>query len=52
VGLTDAGNEIYSTINQLFMERVDKLMGQLSPEERQTFTSLLLKVLDGLEAQA
>ena len=52
VGLTDAGNEIYAAINQLFMERIDQLMGQLAPEERQTFTALLLKVLDGLEAQA
>jgi len=52
VGLTDAGNEVYATINQLFMERVDRLMGQLTPEERQTFTALLLKVLDGLEAPA
>jgi DNA-binding MarR family transcriptional regulator len=51
VGLTDAGQEIYATINQFFMERIEQLMGQLTVEERKTFTSLLLKVLDALEKQ-
>lgn len=51
VGLTDAGMEIYAAINQLFMERMEQLMGQLTPEERKTFTGLLLKVLNGLETQ-
>lgn len=51
VGLTDAGKEIHATINQFFMERIEHLMGQLNAEERKTFTSLLLKVLNGLEEQ-
>jgi DNA-binding MarR family transcriptional regulator len=51
VGLTDAGREIYTTINQFFMERIEQLLGQLIPEERETFISLLCKVLDALEKQ-
>ena len=51
VGLTDAGREIYTTINQFFMERIEQLLGQLIPEERATFISLLCKVLDALEKQ-
>jgi DNA-binding MarR family transcriptional regulator len=51
VGLTDAGREIYTTINQFFMERIEQLLGQLVPEERETFLSLLCKVLDALEKQ-
>ena len=51
VGLTDAGQEIYTTINQFFMERIEQLLGQLVPEERETFLSLLCKVLDALEKQ-
>ena len=52
VGLTDAGQEIYATINQFFIERIEKLLGQLTPEERGTFISLLFKVLDTLEQQS
>ena len=52
VGLTASGQEIYATINQLFMERMEQLMGQLTTEERKTFISLLLKALDGFETQA
>ncbi len=51
VDLTDAGKEIYTTINQLFMERIEKLMGHLTQQERETFTTLFLKVLDALENQ-
>jgi DNA-binding MarR family transcriptional regulator len=51
VGLTDAGREIYTTINQFFMERIEQLLEQLIPEERETFISLLCKVLDALEKQ-
>jgi DNA-binding MarR family transcriptional regulator len=51
VDLTDAGKEIYATINQFFMERIEQLMGQLTHQERETFTTLLLKVLDALEKQ-
>lgn len=51
VGLTDAGQEIYATINQFFMERIEKIMGQLTAEERQTFTALFCKVLDALEKE-
>ena len=51
VGLTDAGQEIYTTINQFFMERIEHIMAQFTSEERQTFTFLLSKLLDGLEEQ-
>ena len=51
VGLTAAGLEIYGAINQFFMERIEKIMGQFTAEERATFVSLLCKVLDGLEKE-
>ena len=51
VGLTEAGQEIYTAINQFFMERIEKIMGQLTAEERETFTALFCKVLDALESQ-
>ncbi len=51
VDLTDAGREIYAMINQFFMERIERMMGQLTPQERETFTALFLKVLDALEQQ-
>jgi len=51
VGLTNAGREIYATINQFFMERIEQMLGQLTAEERETFISLLCKVLDALEKQ-
>jgi DNA-binding MarR family transcriptional regulator len=51
VGLTKDGQEIYGTINQFFMERIGKIMGQLTPEERSTFIALFRKVLDALEKQ-
>jgi len=49
VELTAAGQEIYSAINQFFMERIEQIMGQLTPEERGTFVALFCKVLDALE---
>jgi DNA-binding MarR family transcriptional regulator len=52
VELTEAGLEIYGAINQFFMERIEQFMGQFTPEERETFTSLLSKVLDALEKQS
>ena len=51
VGLTDAGQEIYAAINQFFMERIEEIMGQLTPDERTTFIALMCKVLDALEKQ-
>lgn len=52
VGLTGEGQAIYAAINQFFMERIEQFMGQFTPEERETFTSLLCKVLDALEKQS
>jgi DNA-binding MarR family transcriptional regulator len=51
VGLTDAGREVYATVNQFFMERIEQILGQLTPGERETFISLFCKVLDALEKQ-
>ena len=51
VELTGEGQEIYSTINQFFAERIEQIMGQLTPEERSTFIALFCKVLDALEKQ-
>lgn len=50
VGLTESGQEVYAAINQLFLERTEKLLSQLTPEERKTFIALLFKVFDGLDA--
>ncbi len=51
VGLTDPGREIYRTINQFAMERVEFYMNQLSVEERATFEALLFKLLDAVERE-
>jgi DNA-binding MarR family transcriptional regulator len=51
VGLTDAGQEIYGTINRFFTEHIEQCLGQFTPEERQTFVLLLCKMLDALEKQ-
>ena len=51
VGLTEAGQEIYRTINETFMENIERFMRHLTQEERTTFFSLLCKVLDAFEKE-
>ena len=51
VGLTQSGQEIYHTINQIFMESVTRFMSHLTSEEQQTFFKLLTKVLDAFEKE-
>jgi DNA-binding MarR family transcriptional regulator len=51
VTLTEAGQEVYRTINQTFMESIQRLVSPLTPEERGTFFKLLCKVLDTFEKE-
>jgi DNA-binding MarR family transcriptional regulator len=51
VALTDAGQDIYRTVNEFFMERVERFMRQFTPEERDTLLALLRKILDALEKE-
>jgi DNA-binding MarR family transcriptional regulator len=51
VELTQDGQEIYRTIHNHIMQSIERIMGQLSPEERGTFQSLLRKVLDAFEQE-
>jgi DNA-binding MarR family transcriptional regulator len=49
VELTEAGKDIYQTINTFMLERVEQAMSQFTPTERETFVSLLNKVLNAFE---
>ena len=49
VGLTRAGEETYHAISRFMLDRVEQAMSQLSPAERETFVSLLNKVLNAFE---
>lgn len=49
VTLTETGQEMYRTINDYLLERLEKLMGQFSLQERESLLSLLTKLSDALE---
>jgi len=49
VALTAVSLEVYRTINEFIMDRVEKILGQFTPDECDLFLSLLRKVLDALE---
>lgn len=49
VALTPAGREIYRTIQEFIMGRVEQLLGQFTPEECDTFLVLMRKILVALE---
>jgi DNA-binding MarR family transcriptional regulator len=49
VALTAVSLEVYRTINEFIMERVEQILGQFTPDECDIFLSLLRKVLDALE---
>jgi DNA-binding MarR family transcriptional regulator len=51
VGLTEAGQEIYRTINETFMESIERFMRKLTSEERDIFHALLCKILDAFEEE-
>ncbi|MGB8214821.1 MAG: MarR family transcriptional regulator [Anaerolineales bacterium] len=52
VGLTELGNETYQTIRGFMLERVEQVMCQLTPAERETLIALVNKVLDAFEEAA
>lgn len=49
VALTPASLEVYRTIHEFIMEKVERILDQLTPDECDVFLSLLRKVLDALE---
>jgi len=49
VALTAVSLEVYRTINEFIMERVERILGQFTADECDHFFSLLRKVLDALE---
>jgi DNA-binding MarR family transcriptional regulator len=49
VGLTQAGKETYQTINTFMLERVEQVLSNLNPAERESFLLLLNKVLNTFE---
>lgn len=52
VGLTKAGKDTYRAIGTFMLERVEQAMSQLSVAERETFITLLNKVLNAFEESA
>lgn len=52
VTLTDTGNEMYHTINEFFLERIEQIMHPFTPQERETLLLLLSKLIDNLEKEA
>jgi DNA-binding MarR family transcriptional regulator len=52
VALTETGNAMYHEIDNFFMERIERLMCIFTPEERETFRGLLLKIVKTLEQEA
>lgn len=52
VGLTRAGKDTYRAISTFMLERAEQAMSQLTPAERETFISLLNKVLNAFEEAA
>ena len=51
VELTEKGRETFQAISTFMLGRVEQAMSQLNPAERQTFISLVNKVLDAFEKQ-
>ena len=52
VALTHSGKEMYRTINEFFVERIERIMHEFTPEERCNLLSLLSRVVDALEKGA
>jgi DNA-binding MarR family transcriptional regulator len=49
VDLTEEGQEMYRTINEFIVERVERLLSIFTPQERQNLTQLLRKLLKSME---
>jgi DNA-binding MarR family transcriptional regulator len=49
VGLTQNGRQIYQGVNAMMRTQVEKWLNNFTPEECQTLTALLLKLVDAME---
>ncbi len=49
IRLTEAGRELYTTINDFLRQRVEQILSRFTAEERETLVPLLRKVVDALE---
>lgn len=49
VGLTQNGRQIYQGVNAMMRAQVEKWLDNFTPEECQTLTDLLLKLVDAIE---
>ena len=49
VTLTEAGLEIYRTINDFFLQRIESLLGQFTPQEKELLLSFLSRIIDTIE---
>jgi DNA-binding MarR family transcriptional regulator len=49
LSLTDTGQELYRTINHFMLERVEALLGNFTPKEREDLIVLMQKLMDALE---
>ena len=49
VALTQSGKEMYQTINEFFIERMERIMREFTPQERHDLLSLLSRVVDAIE---
>ncbi len=49
VTLTETGQDLYRAINEFFMERVERILQQFTPEEKRQFIYLLYKLLNAME---
>jgi len=49
VTLTEAGLEIYRTINEFFLQRIELVLRQFTPQEIEILRSVLSRIVDTLE---
>ncbi len=52
VAFTDAGSVLYHEIDTFFMERIEQLLHNFTPDERTTFIALLQKMIQTMEQEA
>jgi DNA-binding MarR family transcriptional regulator len=51
VTLTEAGLEIYRTINEFFLQRIELLLRQFTPQEIEILRSVLSRIVDTIEIE-
>ncbi len=52
VAFTDAGHAVYHEIDTFFMERIEQLLHNFTPDERTTFIALLGKIIQTMEQES